>query len=260
MTTAQDWAQALDTARRSRRAIPPLSTTDPTLTVRDAYEIQQEYASLILDGAGSVVGYKLGLTSKPMQQMLGVDQPDHGPILSTMVYGDGARLRVADYIEPRAEAEIAVMLAAPLRGPGVTAQEAATATRGAIAAIEVVDSRIEDWKIRLVDTIADMASSAAVVLSPHVVAVDGWDPRLCGTVVTRSGETVAMGVGAAALGGPFAAVAWLANTLASFDVTLQPGHFVMTGALHAALPVSSGDEVRAEFDHLGAVSVVFDGG
>lgn len=259
MNSPREWALALDAARRSRSAIQPLSTSEPTLTVSDAYAIQQEYAELILDGKGSVVGYKLGLTSKPMQVLLGVDQPDFGPVLSTMVFPDQARLQLDDYIQPKAEAEIALVLGGPLRGPDITAAHAANATRGACAAIELVDSRIANWKINLVDTIADMASSAAIVLSDRVVPVDGWDPRLCGMVVTRNGETMATGAGAAALGGPFEALAWLANTLASFDVTLRAGHIVMTGALHAAFPVSPGDQLCAEFDRLGAVAVGFAG-
>jgi 2-keto-4-pentenoate hydratase len=213
---------------------------------------------LILGDGGSVVGYKLGLTSKPMQQLLGVDEPDYGPVLSSMVFGDGTTLRIDDYIQPKAEAEIALFLDRPLRGPGVTTADAAAAIGGAAAAIEVVDSRIADWKITLVDTIADLASSAAILLSPNVVSTTGWDPRLCGMVVTRNGETEGTGAGAAALGDPVHAVAWLANTLSQFDVTLEPGHFVMTGALHAAFPVHAGDTVCAEFDRLGTVTAHFE--
>ena len=259
MNSARQWADSLYAARRDRRAITPPSAADPTLTAADAYAIQQEYASLILADGGSIVGYKLGLTSRPMQQLLGVDQPDYGPVLSGMVVGDGARLRMDDFIQPKAEAEIAVFLHSRLRGPGVTAADAAAASASASAAIEIVDSRIRDWKITLVDTIADLASSAAVLLGGRAVAFDGWDPRLCGMVITRNGELEATGAGAAALGNPFEAIAWLANTLAHFDVTLEPGQFIMTGALHAAFPVRAGDVVRAEFDRLGAVVVTFEG-
>jgi 2-keto-4-pentenoate hydratase len=258
VTTAIEWAETLHAARRDRTPIPPISGADPTLTAAGAYAIQQEYAALILRDGGSVVGYKLGLTSKAMQQLLGVDQPDYGPVLSTMVFEDGSTLRIADYIQPKAEGEIALHLDRPLRGPGVTAADAARAISGASAAIEVVDSRIADWKITLVDTIADMASSAAVVLSREIVPIDGWSPRLCGMVIARGGRTEATGAGAAALGDPIRAVAWLANTLAPFGVTLEPGHFVMTGALHAAFPVAEGDVVRAEFDRLGSVTVRFE--
>jgi 2-keto-4-pentenoate hydratase len=204
-----------------------------------------------------IIGYKLGLTSKPMQDLIGVDQPDYGPVLSSMVYDDGAEIELSRYIQPKVEAEVAMVLEKPLAGPGVTAMEAGRAIGGAVAALEMVDSRIKDWKIKLVDTISDLASSAAIILGTRVASLSGWDPRLVGMVVARNGLTVATGAGAAALGNPVKAVAWLANTLAPFGVRLEPGHFVMTGALHAAFPVSPGDVVRAEFDRLGPVTARF---
>jgi len=257
MKTHQDWAQALFTAKKNREPIDPLTTIDESLTVVDAYGIQQEYVRLLAGDDGKVVGYKLGLTSRPMQELMGVDQPDYGPVLSNMVFADGATVDLGQYIQPRVEAEIALVLDAPLRGPEVTTMEAARAIAGAFPAVEMVDSRIKDWKIRLVDTIADLASSAAIILGPRMIPLDGWDPRLCGMVVARNGVTVDTGAGAAALGNPLAAVAWLANTLAPFDVTLEPGWFVMTGALHRAFPVQPGDVIHAEFDRLGSVIVNF---
>jgi 2-keto-4-pentenoate hydratase len=253
-----EWGRKLYAARQDRDPIPPISDADPTLTPADAYAIQKELVALLLKDGGSVVGYKLGLTSKPMQELLGVDQPDYGPVLSSMVVHDGATLPTGSLIQPKAEAEIALTLDRPLRGPDVGVEEAAAAIGGARAAIEVVDSRIRDWKIKLVDTIADLASSAAIVLGREVVPLADWQPRLVGMVVARNGELLATGAGAAALGDPVAAVAWLANTLAPFGVTLEPGHFVMTGALHAAFPVVAGDVVRAEFDRLGTVTARFE--
>lgn len=257
MPTPRQRAEALYAARRDRRPIPPFSEADPALTAVDGYAIQQELVRLLLADGGSVVGYKLGLTSKPMQELLGVHEPDYGPVLSSMVLDDGAAVDLSAVIQPKVEAEIALVLERPLHGPGVSELQAARAIGGAVAAIELVDSRIENWRIKLVDTIADLASSAAAILSGRVVPVEGWDPRLCGMVISRNGETVATGAGAAALGSPVRAVAWLANTLAPFGVTLEPGHFVMTGALHAAFPVSAGDVVRADFDRLGSVRVRF---
>ncbi|HKX74437.1 MAG TPA: fumarylacetoacetate hydrolase family protein [Acidimicrobiia bacterium] len=257
MPTAAEWAGALLEAGRSRRPIDPPSETDPNLTVDDAYRIQQEYVKLLMGSEGKVVGYKLGLTSRPMQEMMGVDQPDYGPVLSNMVFDDGAEVALSDYIQPRVEAEIALVLEAPLRGPGISALQAARAVGGAVAAIEMVDSRITDWRIKLVDTISDLASSAATVLGSRLVPLAGWDVRLCGMVVMKNGITADSGAGAAALGNPLVALAWLANTLAPYDVTLEPGWFVMTGALHRAFPVAPGDVVRAEFDRLGPVTVRF---
>ncbi|MGQ0848403.1 MAG: 2-keto-4-pentenoate hydratase [Actinomycetota bacterium] len=257
MKTSTPWAEILYEAWAQRAPIDPLTESEPGLDVAEAYRIQQEYVSLLAGKQGAVIGYKLGLTSRPMQEMMEVDQPDFGPVLSNMVFADGVTVDLDRYIQPRVEAEIALYLSAPLEGPGVTTSAAAAAITGAVGAIEMVDSRIKDWKIRLVDTIADLASSAATVLSSRIVAIDGWDPRLCGMAISKNGVTVDTGAGAAALGNPVAAVAWLANTLAPFEVSLQPGWFVMTGALHRAFPVAKGDEVTAEFDRLGPVTMSF---
>lgn len=258
MVTAERHADALFAARRDRRPIPPLSEAEPGLTPVDAYAIQGRLVERLLEAeGGSVVGYKLGLTSKPMQELLGVHEPDYGPVLSTMVHDDGVALAVDDFLQPRIEAEIALVLDRPLAGPGVTAVQAARAVGGAVAALELVDSRIEDWRIALVDTIADLASSAAIVLGSLVVPVAGFDPRYVGMVIRRNGLVEATGAGAAALGSPLGAVAWLANTLAAFDVELEEGHVIMTGSLHKAFPVAAGDRIRAEFDRLGSVSCRF---
>jgi 2-keto-4-pentenoate hydratase len=254
--TAAERAERLYAARRDRQPIPPFSDEEPGLTPADAYAIQGRFVERLLADGGRVVGYKLGLTSKPMQEMLGVDQPDYGPVLSTMVFDDGAMLRLEDYIAPRIEAEIALVLERPLTGPGVTAVQAAQAIAGGVAALELVDSRIADWRITLVDTIADLASSAAIVLGSRVVPLD-FDVRRVGMVIRRNGVIEDTGAGAAALGSPVGAVAWLANTLAPFGVTLEPGHVIMTGSLHRAFPLAAGDRVRADFDRLGSVSCRF---
>lgn len=258
-TLHEELADRLHRAMTERVAVPPLVAEHPDLDVDDAYAIQQGLVRRILDAdGGRPVGYKLGLTSQPMQEMLGVDQPDYAPVLSTMVYADGHDIDLDRYLQPKVEAEIALVLDRPLRGPGVTPMEAWRAIGGAVAAIEMVDSRIADWKIGLVDTIADLASSGATVLGSRVVPLSGaWEPRLVGMVVARNGATVDSGAGAAALGDPVAAVAWLANTLAPYGVTLEAGWFVMTGALHRAFEVTPGDVVRADFDRLGTVTARF---
>jgi 2-keto-4-pentenoate hydratase len=248
-------ADELYKAARTRTPIPPHTHPHPDMTVADAYAIQQALCERLLADGDRVVGYKLGLTSAPMQQMFGVNEPDYAPVLASGVVDDGAAVECGRFIQPKAEAEIALVLDRPLTGPGVTTLEAARAIAGATAAIEIVDSRIEDWKIKLPDTIADMASSGAVVLSSRLVPLDDVDLRLVGMVVTRNGQLAGTGAGAAALGHPVQAVAWLANTLAPYGVSLEAGRFVMTGALHAAFPASPGDVVRAEFDRLGSVTV-----
>jgi 2-keto-4-pentenoate hydratase len=190
-----------------------------------------------------------------MQKLLGVDSPDFGPVFASTVYRDGAELPVDRFIAPRMEGEIAVILREDLSGPDCTPAKALAATAGLAASLEIVDSRIADWKIKLADTVADLASNGAIALSSLVVPVDGYDPRLLGMVFSKNGEVVATGAGAAALGDPIAAVAWLANTLAPMGITLPAGSVIMTGALHAMVPVVPGDVFRAEFDRLGPITI-----
>ncbi|MEZ0240747.1 MAG: 2-keto-4-pentenoate hydratase, partial [Chloroflexota bacterium] len=160
-------------------------------------------------------------------------------------------------IAPRGEAEIAFELSLPLRGPGVTAADVLAATRGVRPAIEVIDSRIEAWKIRLPDTIADMASSARVVVGGPLTPVADVDLKAVEVAFERNGEVIARGIGSAVLGDPAEAVAWAANTLGALGVTLEAGHIVMPGAMHASVPAARGDTFRATFDRLGSVEVRF---
>lgn len=250
-------AEALYRARLDRIPIAPLTETDPDLTLADAYAIQEALVERLRADGGTIVGYKLGLTSAPMQEMLGVDSPDYGPVLSSMVRDDGATVPVDAFIQPRIEAEIALVLEQPLAGPGVTILDAARAVRGAVAALELVDSRIEDWRIGLIDTVADLASCGQIVLGSREVPIDTFDVRLTGMVIRRNGNLVDTGAGAAALGDPIAAVAWLANTLAAYGVALEAGQVIMTGSLHKAFPVEVEDRVEATFDRLGSVACTF---
>src|SRR4051812_27431056 len=221
-------ARALYDARRDRVAIAPFTDEDPTLGMADGYAVQAELVQLILGEGDSVIGYKAGLTSKPMQRMLGVGQPDFAPVLGSTVYRDGDEISLSRFIAPKLEAEIVYVLGEQLRGPGVTVEDARRATAGIAASMEIVDSRFADWRIKLCDTVADLASNGAVVISERIVPLDGLDPRLIGMVLTRDGELVDTGAGAAALGDPAAVVAWLANTLAERDIALEAGHVVMT--------------------------------
>jgi 2-keto-4-pentenoate hydratase len=248
-------ARALYDARRNRVPIAPFTDDDPTLGMADGYAVQSELVRLILADGDTVVGYKAGLTSKPMQTMLGVGQPDYGPVLGSTIYQDGDEISVGRFIQPKMEAEIVFVMGEQLRGPGATAEDARRAVAGIAASMEIVDSRFADWRIKLCDTVADLASNGAVAMSENLVPLDGIDPRLIGMVLTRDGELVDTGAGAAALGDPAVVVAWLANTLAADGIGLEPGHLVMTGALHAAVPMKAGESYTAEFDRLGSVSV-----
>ncbi|MBE2997531.1 fumarylacetoacetate hydrolase family protein [Nocardiopsis sp. HNM0947] len=255
MSLAHERARALYEARRTGEPIAPFTDEDPSLGMAEGYEIQQELVSMLEADGDRVVGHKVGLTSAPMQRLLGVDSPDHGPVLSSVLYPDGATVALGDFVAPKVEAEVVFTLGERLQGPGVSVEQARAAVADVRAGLEIVDSRIADWRIKLADTVADLASMGAVVLSERRVDPAEVDPRLVGMVLDRDGEVVDTGAGAAALGDPVAVVAWLANTLGENGVCLEPGHVIMTGALHAAVPLAAGQVFTAEFDRLGPVSV-----
>jgi 2-keto-4-pentenoate hydratase len=252
-------AAALYEARAKRVPIAPFTDADPTLGMDEGYAVQRELTARLVADGDRVIGYKAGLTSAPMQKMFGVDTPDFGPVLASTVRADGASVSCAAFIAPKVEAEIVFRLALPLTGPGVTTDQAREAIGEVIAGLEIVDSRIEDWRFGLADTIADLAGNGAAVLGRSVTPSPELDYRLMGVVFSRNGELVATGAGAAALGDPVAVVAWLANVLGERGVTLEAGQLIMTGALHAAVSLSPGDTYTAEFDRLGAVTLHVDG-
>jgi 2-keto-4-pentenoate hydratase len=255
LTDAPTKARALYDARRTRVPIAPFTDAEPTLGMADGYAVQKELIDLLLADGDRIIGHKVGLTSKPMQKMVGVDSPDYGPVLASTVYRDGDTIPVSRFIAPKIEAEIVFVLGERLMGPGVTVTQAHAAIAGAVAAMEIVDSRIADWRIKLADTVADLASNGAMATASRVVPITDFDTRLVGMTLTRNGELIDTGAGAAALGDPVAVVAWLANVLGGDGVALEPGHLIMTGALHAAVPMTPGDVFRAEFDRLGPITV-----
>jgi 2-keto-4-pentenoate hydratase len=248
-------AGRLRAAERDRAPIPPLTETHPGIDAVDAYEIQLLNIGRRLAAGGVVHGHKVGLSSKAMQQMMGVDEPDYGHLLADMALRPDEPVVIDRYCHPRVEVETGFVLGADLPGEDCTEADVLTATERVVPAIELIDSRIADWRIKLADTVADLASNGAVAVSSRLVPLDGLDTRLVGMTLTRNGELVDTGAGAAALGDPLAVVAWLANVLGENGVALEPGHLVMTGALHAAVPMNAGDVFRAEFDRLGPVTV-----
>ncbi len=254
-------ADRLWRAEVERKPIEPITASHEDLTVEDAYAIQAVNVERRVAAARVVRGRKVGLTSRPMQQLLGVDEPDFGVLLDDMFVEDGADIDVRTLLQPRAEAEIAFVLARDLAGPGVTATDVLTATAGVLPAIEIVDSRIAEWRIKLVDTVADNASCGRIVIGGRLTPVTAVDLRLVGMLFYRNGVAIDSGAGAAALGNPAYCVAWLANTLGRLGSGLRAGDIVLPGALHRMVPVRSRDVFRAEFAHLGDVTVRFtDGG
>jgi 2-keto-4-pentenoate hydratase len=252
---AMRMATALYEARTKRAPIAPFTDADPALDAADGYAVQRKLTELLVADGERVVGYKAGLTSASMQAMFGVHSPDYGPVFGSTVRADGAAFAPDEFISPKVEAEIVFRLASPLCGPGVTVEQARAAIGEVIAGLEIVDSRIEGWRIRLADTIADLASNGAAVLGRSFPARADLDYRPVKMVFRRNGELVASGVGADALGDPVAVVALLANLLGESGVPLEAGHLIMTGALHAAVPLTPGDTYTAEFDHLGTVTL-----
>jgi 2-keto-4-pentenoate hydratase len=253
----QKEAQELYRAEREKTTIRPFTEKYPNIEPPDAYRIQLALIEMKKAAGAKVVGKKIGLTSKAMQKMLSVDQPDYGHILDHMVLQDGAAFAVRELIQPKIEPEIAFILDENLEGPGITPIQVLAATRFVIPALEIIDSRIEGWKIRLCDTIADNASSARVVLGGSPKRIDQVDLKLVGMVLEKNGEIIQTGAGGAVLGHPAAAVAWLANAIGQFGVSLEAGEIIMPGALCAASDVSPGDLLQASFDGLGTVSVRF---
>ncbi|MGW8531051.1 2-keto-4-pentenoate hydratase [Nocardiopsis sp. NPDC055824] len=255
MSQAHDRARALHEARRTRKPVPPFTDADPALGEAEGYETQAELLELLLADGDEVIGYKVGLTSAPARKLLGIDSPDHGPLLASAVYRDGGTLPLDRFIAPKIEAEIALRLGSPLKGPGVTVEQAREAVSEVRAGVEIVDSRIEDWRIRIADTVSDLASTGAIAVSDTAVPLEGFEPRLVGMVLSRNGEVVDTGVGAAALGDPVAVLAWLANSLAGSGRGLEPGQLVLTGALHTPIALEAGDVFTAEFDRLGSLTL-----
>jgi 2-keto-4-pentenoate hydratase len=250
-------AQELFNAERQRLTLRPLTERFPEITSDEAYHIQLGLIEMKKARGAKVVGKKIGLTSKAMQKMLNVDQPDYGHIFDNMVLQDAAVFRAGELIQPKIEPEIAFILDRELKGPGVTPMEVLAATRFVAPALEIIDSRIEGWKIKLCDTIADNASSARVVLGNSPKRVDQFDLKLVGMVLEKNGDIVQTGAGGAVLGHPAVAVAWLANAVGQFGVSLGAGEIIMPGALCAAVDVSAGDLLQATFAGLGTVSVRF---
>jgi 2-keto-4-pentenoate hydratase len=250
-------ADALFEAAQSGVAIDPVTDTWEKLDVVDAYDIQLRNVRRRIEAGAIVKGHKVGLAAKAMQQMVGVNEPDYGTLLHDMFYFEHDEIPVDRVMQARVEIEVAFVLGRPLRGPGVTAADVVMATDYLLPSLEVVGSRVRDWKITIGDTIADNASAGCVVLGGSPTRLRDVDPRTIGAVLRKNGEIVDTGCSGAVLGNPVTAVAWLANKVADFGVTLEAGHVVLPGSCTRMSPVAPGDVVRADFDVLGHVAASF---
>ncbi|WP_087974912.1 2-keto-4-pentenoate hydratase [Oceanobacillus rekensis] len=255
--TVQEAATRLLEAEKAKNVILPLTETYPGITVDEAYHTQLELIRRKVDDGAIIVGKKIGATSKAIQNMFGVEQPDYGHLLDDMMFVEGETISLKDYIQPKVEFEVAFKLKKDLKGPNVTIMDVMEATDYIAPAIEIIDSRIDDWKIKFEDTVADNGSSAAAIIGGKPTKLDGIDLTHIGMVAYKNGEMIDSGAGAAVLGNPLRSVAWLANSLGKYDVSLKAGEVVLSGALTAAVEIEDQDTFTAEFNHIGSISVTF---
>lgn len=255
-------AERLRTAREERDPCAPLTTDLPDLGVDDAYAIQRINIEARLESGlrgepTQIVGRKIGITSEAIQSWLNVSEPDFGTLLSDMMVLDGAAVDAELLVQPRCEAEVAFVMDRDLSGPGVTPADVLRSTAYILPAIEIIDSRIADWKIKYEDTIADNASSGMFVVGNDPIKPERVELRLAGMAMRKNGQVVSTGAGAACLGHPVNAVVWLANKLGEMDESIKAGDIVLSGALGPVTDVEAGDVVSADINGLGSVRVRF---
>lgn len=255
--TIETHGDELYQAMVERRTLRPLRERVPEITIDDAYLIQSRMVARRVQAGETVIGKKIGVTSRSVQDLLGVFQPDFGQLTSRMRYQDGATVPLDTLIQPRAEGEIAFVLKEDLKGPGITAIDVLRATDHVLACFEIVDSRIAGWDIKICDTVADNASCGVFVLGATPVDPTDVDLTLVGMTIERNGELATTGVGAAVQGSPVNSVTWLANTLGSLGIPFRSGEVILSGSLAGLVPVEPGDELVCRMGGLGSVSVTF---
>jgi len=256
MSSPQAISERLMEAYRSG-PIPSLRDELPATDVDGAYAVQSASVRTWVAAGRRIVGRKIGLTSAAVQAQLGVNQPDYGVLFQDMRVANGAQLQHAQLLQPKAEAEIAFILASDMAGRQISPEALAAAVSAAVPAIEIVDSRIADWKITFADTVADNGSSAYFVLGDERQPLNGLDLWTCGMVLEVNGRVRSVGAGAACLGHPLNAAVWLAHILAERGECLKAGDVLLTGALGPMVPIQPGDEIRASVGGLGSVSFTY---
>jgi len=255
----QQLAQELFDAQNKRRAIAPLVSRYPQLSIDDAYQISLKTLALRTQAGETVIGKKIGVTSEAVQKMLNVHQPDFGFLTKTMHHPDGSNisLKKSQLIQPRAEGEIAFCLKHDLQGPNVTAEQVLAATDWVAPCFEIVDSRIENWQITIVDTVADNASCGVFVIGDKHTDPTTLDLSTVKMAVHHNGQPAVTGIGSAVQGHPAQAVAWLANTLGEYGIEFKKGEIILSGALAPLIDAKSGDHFSMEIEGLGTCSVSF---
>ncbi len=256
-------AQELHEAERRREPIEQFSKRFPDITFEDSYAIQREWIALKVAGGRRVIGHKIGLTSRAMQLASGIEEPDYGTLLDDMLVADRAKLVAASYLVPRLEVELAFILGKSLKGPGVTLFGVLNATDYVVPALELIDARIEQFNRdtktprKVLDTLADNAANASIILGGRPMRPDAVDWRWASALLFKNGVIEESGLGAALLNHPGNGVAWLANKLALFDEGLEAGEIVLGGSFTRPVHCGSGDSFHADYGPLGSVSVHF---
>ena len=248
-------ARLIQANEAKRQALRP-SATWPDMTIEDAYAISSELARRRIAGGARLIGHKIGLTSKAMQRSSKIDEPDYGHLFDDMLIRDGARVAHAEYCVPRVECELTFILGKPLKGPGVGLPEVMRATEYVVPSIEIIDARVDEPR-RIVDTIADNAAAAGIVIGGRPIRPTDVNLGRVGGVLYRNTDIEETGLACGVLGNPAMGVAWLANKLAPFGTVLEPGHMMLSGSFVRPVWAKPGDTIRADFGELGSVAIQF---
>ncbi|HZX15510.1 MAG TPA: 2-oxo-hepta-3-ene-1,7-dioic acid hydratase [Pseudomonas sp.] len=259
----QQAAARLDAAERSREQVRQFSLDYPNITIEDAYAIQRAWVDLKLKAGRKLVGHKIGLTSRAMQVSSNITEPDYGALLDDMLFEEGSDIPFERFIVPRVEVELAFILGKPLRGPNCSIFDVLEATEWVVPALEIIDARIQqvdpDSKVtrKVFDTISDNAANGGVVMGARPVRPNDIDLRRVPAILYRNGVIEESGVSAAVLNHPAKGVAWLANKLAPYDVTLQAGQIILSGSFTRPVAASPGDTFHVDYDQLGSIACRF---
>ena len=259
----QQAAVRLDQAERSREQVRQFSLDYPGISIEDAYAIQRAWVDRKLKDGRKLVGHKIGLTSRAMQVSSNITEPDYGALLDDMLFEEGSDIPFERFIVPRVEVELAFILGKPLRGPNCTVFDVLDATEWVVPALEIIDARIQqvdpDTQVtrKVFDTISDNAANAGVVMGGRPVRPNDIDLRRVPAILYRNGVIEESGVSAAVLNHPAKGVAWLANKLAPYDVTLEAGQIILGGSFTRPVAASPGDTFHVDYDQLGSISCRF---
>ena len=255
-------ARQLQQARSSRQPLRHFSAQHPGMSIDDGYAVQQAWVRLEIAAGRHVIGRKIGLTSRAMQQASQIDEPDFAPLMDDMVFAQG-EIPHARFIAPRVEVELAFVLGRPLRGPGLTMQDVLAATECVVPAVEIIDARIEQFDRetkaprKVFDTIADFAANAGAVVGEQRFAPAGLDLRRVGAILSRNGIVEETGLAAGVLNHPAEGVAWLANRIAAYGEQLEPGQLLLAGSFTRPVTAAAGDRFEADYGPLGSISIRF---